>query len=162
MILTNDGELTNRLTHPRYGHEKEYMVLVAKRPDDEQLEIWRRGVVLEDGFKTAPTKVTIHKWHGKGAWLKVILREGHKRQIREIGRVIGLPIVKLIRVRIATINLGNLKSGEWRHLTPEEIKQLKSPSEGRLNSLDNKRRIRKISPNRRNKTINDKTNFRKK
>ena len=56
MILTNDGELTNRLTHPRYGHEKEYLVLVAKRPDEEQLETWRRGVVLEDGFRTAPTK----------------------------------------------------------------------------------------------------------
>ncbi|MDO9085877.1 MAG: pseudouridine synthase [Anaerolineaceae bacterium] len=162
MILTNDGELTNRLTHPRYGHEKEYMVLVAKRPDDEQLEIWRRGVVLEDGFKTAPTKVSIHKWHGKGAWLKVILREGHKRQIREIGRVIGLPIVKLIRVRIASINLGSLKSGDWRHLTPEEVKQLKTPGQGKLNSLDNKRRIRKISPNQRNKTYKEKTSYRKK
>jgi 23S rRNA pseudouridine2605 synthase len=129
MILTNDGELTNKLTHPRYGHEKEYLVLVSKRPDEEQLDIWRRGVVLEDGFRTSPTKVVIHKWHGKGAWLKVILREGHKRQLREIGKVIGLPIVKLIRIRIATINLGNLKPGEWRHLTAEEVNQLKKPIE---------------------------------
>ena len=81
------------------------MVLVATRPDEEQLAIWRRGVVLEDGFRTAPTKVTMVKLQGKGAWLKVIMREGHKRQIREIGKVIGLPVVKLIRVRIATVRL---------------------------------------------------------
>jgi 23S rRNA pseudouridine2605 synthase len=162
MILTNDGELTNRLTHPRYGHEKEYMVLVAKRPDDEQLDIWRRGVVLEDGFRTAPTKVSVHKWHGKGAWLKVILREGHKRQIREIGRVIGLPIVKLIRVRIASINLGNLKSGEWRHLTSEEVKQLKTPGDSKNNSIEAKRRPRNIPTNKRKRIFKEKPTFRKK
>ncbi|PKO05566.1 MAG: pseudouridine synthase [Chloroflexi bacterium HGW-Chloroflexi-3] len=162
MILTNDGELTNRLTHPRYGHEKEYLVLVAKRPDEEQLDIWRRGVVLEDGFRTAPTKVSIHKWHGKGAWLNVILREGHKRQIREISRVIGLPIVKLIRVRIASINLGNLKSGEWRYLTPDEVKQLKMSGEGKFTSTENKNRMKKFSPNPRNKKFTEKATFRKK
>lgn len=125
MILTNDGELTNLLTHPRYGHEKEYRVLVATRPDDNQLNTWRRGVVLENGEKTAPCKVNVIRWHGKGAWLKVILKEGKKRQIREVGRTIGLPIVKLIRIRISTLTIGNLKPKEWRHLTEEEIKALK-------------------------------------
>lgn len=149
MILTNDGELTNRLTHPRYGHEKEYLVLVAKRPDEEQLETWRRGVVLEDGFRTAPTKVVLHKWHGKGAWLKVILKEGHKRQIREIGKVIGLPIVKLIRVRISTINLGNLKPGEWRYLTAEEVKQLKTSTEFKSKNSGSKYRSKNIRSIRR-------------
>ncbi len=161
MILTNDGELTNRLTHPRYGHEKEYMVLVAKRPDEEQLEIWRRGVVLEDGFKTSPTKVIIHKWHGKGAWLKVILREGHKRQIREIGRAIGLPIVKLIRVRIASINLGNLKPGEWRYLTSDEIKELKFSAEGKPRTQEN-RKIRKYSPKVRQEKLMERPSYQKK
>lgn len=131
VLLTNDGELTNRLTHPRYGHEKEYSVLVASRPDDEQLDIWRRGVVLEDGFRTSPTNVSIHRWQGKGAWLKVIMKEGHKRQIREIGKMIGLPIVKLIRIRIATLRLGTLKSGEWRYLTSDEIEQLKLSADGK-------------------------------
>jgi 23S rRNA pseudouridine2605 synthase len=126
ILLTNDGDLTNKLTHPRYGHDKEYMVLVASRPDDEQLDIWRRGVVLEDGFKTAQADVSISRWQGKGAWLKVIMQEGHKRQIREICKAIGLGVVKLIRVRISTINLGNLKSGEWRYLSNEEIESLKS------------------------------------
>jgi 23S rRNA pseudouridine2605 synthase len=161
MILTNDGELTNRLTHPRYGHEKEYLVLVAKRPDEEQLEIWRRGVVLEDGFRTAPTMVTIHKWHGKGAWLKVILREGHKRQIREIGRVIGLPIAKLIRVRIASINLGNLKPGEWRYLTSDEVKQLKLSGSGKSTSIENKNRKKRFTANPRNKKFTEKESFKK-
>ncbi|OJX41396.1 MAG: hypothetical protein BGO78_01300 [Chloroflexi bacterium 44-23] len=134
MLLTNDGDLTNKLTHPRYGHDKEYLVLVASRPDDEQLEIWRRGVVLEDGFRTAPAKVSFLRVHGKGAWLNIVMKEGHKRQIREIGRAIGLPIVKLIRVRIATVLLGNLKTGEWRYLSTEEIKQLKEYSVAKKSS----------------------------
>jgi 23S rRNA pseudouridine2605 synthase len=143
MILTNDGDLTNRITHPRYGHEKEYMVLIATRPDEEQLAIWQRGVVLEDGFRTAPTKVTVAKLQGKGAWLKVVMREGHKRQIREIGKVIGLPVVKLIRVRIATVRLNNLKPGDWRYLSPDEIKELKLSATGKYTPKSQKLTRRK-------------------
>jgi len=156
ILLTNDGDLTNRLTHPRYGHEKEYLVLVATRPDEEQLEIWRRGVVLEDGFKTAPAKVVVSKWHGKGAWLVVTMREGHKRQIREVCKAIGLGVVKLIRVRIATINLGNLKSGEWRYLTEEEIMNLKNLANEKFPHAKNKSRFKKpvstkeVKPNQKN------------
>lgn len=127
ILLTNDGELANRLTHPRYGHEKEYRVLVASQPDQEQLDIWRRGVVLEDGYRTAPAEVSVEGESGKGAWLRVILREGRKRQIREVGSRIGLPVQRIIRVRISTLNLGNLKPGEWRFLSGEEVRQLKGP-----------------------------------
>lgn len=125
ILLTNDGELANRLTHPRYGHEKEYRVLVARRPDEEQLEKWRRGVVLEDGTKTAPADVRFESMAGKGTWLRVILREGRKRQIREMGMLTGLPVVKIIRVRIGSLLLGNLKPREWRHLTADEVASLK-------------------------------------
>lgn len=125
ILLTNDGDLANRLTHPRYGHEKEYRVLVARRPDEEQLAAWRRGVVLEDGFHTAPADIKVDAPAGKGSWLRVILREGRKRQIRETGTQIGLPVVRILRVRIGTLELGNLKSREWRHLTPEEVSRLK-------------------------------------
>jgi 23S rRNA pseudouridine2605 synthase len=125
ILLTNDGALTNRLTHPRYEHEKEYKVLVARRPDEEQLETWRRGVVLEDGHRTAPAEVRFEAASGKGAWLRVILREGRKRQIREVGSLLGLPVVKIIRVRIATLELGNLKPRQWRHLTSQEVAALK-------------------------------------
>ncbi len=126
MLLTNDGDLANRLTHPRYGHEKEYQVLVASRPDEQQLNTWRRGVVLPDGHRTAPTQVYTTRPFGKGMWMRVILKEGRKRQIRETGATIGLPVVKIIRVRIGSLHLGSLKARQWRYLTPEEIKDLKS------------------------------------
>ncbi len=125
VLLTNDGELANKLTHPRFEHEKEYRVLVARRPDEMQLETWRRGVVLEDGYRTAPANITFESSAGKGAWLRVILREGRKRQIRATGTQIGLPVVKIIRMRIGTLKLGSLKPREWRHLTQQEVLDLK-------------------------------------
>ncbi len=126
MLLTNDGELANHLTHPRYGHEKEYKVLVATRPDEEQLAIWRRGVVLEDGYRTRPAMVSVDNQSGKGAWLRITLKEGRKRQIREVGSRIGLPVERIVRVRIGTLLLGDLKLGEWRHLTGDEVRKLKA------------------------------------
>ena len=75
ILLTNDGDLANRLTHPRFGHQKEYKVLAARRPDEEQLAAWRRGVILEDGTKTAPAGVNLLQTFGKGAWLRVVMGE---------------------------------------------------------------------------------------
>ncbi len=66
VLMTNDGDLTNKLTHPKFGHEKEYRVLLARRPDQEQLEAWKRGVILEDGYKTAPVDVRFESAQGKG------------------------------------------------------------------------------------------------
>ena len=109
VLMTNDGELTNQLTHPRFGHEKEYRVLLARRPDREQLEAWKRGVVLEDGYKTAPVDVRYETSQGKGAWVRVIMGEGRKRQIRETCQQLGLPIVRILRIRIGTLRVANLK-----------------------------------------------------
>ena len=117
VLLTNDGDLANRLTHPRYGHEKEYRVLVARRPDEQQLETWRRGVVLADGYRTQPCQVFVDDTSGKGAWLRVIMHEGRKRQIRETGSLLGLPVVKIIRVRIGSLTLAGLKPRAWRILS---------------------------------------------
>lgn len=128
ILLTNDGELANQLTHPRYEHEKEYRVLVARTPDQKQINLWRRGLVLEDGFKTAPADIYVVSRFGKGAWINVTLREGHKRQIREMGIVTGLPVVKIIRVRIGNLRLGGLKAGQWRYLTAIEIAELHKPA----------------------------------
>jgi 23S rRNA pseudouridine2605 synthase len=125
ILMTNDGELTNRLTHPRYEHEKEYKVLLAKRPDDNQLQTWARGVVLEDGYRTAPAQVRFESTAGKGAWVRVVMGEGRKRQIREIGFLLGLPVVRILRVRIGTLRLGKLKRGQWRYLSNQEISELK-------------------------------------
>jgi 23S rRNA pseudouridine2605 synthase len=125
ILLTNDGELANRLTHPRYGHEKEYRVLVARRPDKAQLEAFRHGVVLEDGRRTLPAGVNIESGFGKGAWLRITLREGRKRQIREMCALMGLPVVRIIRIRIGALLLGSLKPREWRLLTENEVAELK-------------------------------------
>ena len=124
VLMTNDGDLTNRLTHPKFGHEKEYRVLIARRPDEEQLNTWRRGVVLEDGYKTQPADVRFESTSGKGAWIRVTMGEGRKRQIREIGTLLGLPVVRILRVRIGTLRLGSLKPRQWRHLTSEEVQAL--------------------------------------
>jgi 23S rRNA pseudouridine2605 synthase len=132
VLMTNDGDLTNKLTHPRYGHQKEYRVLLARRPDEQQLTIWRRGVVLEDGHKTAPAEVRFESTSGKGAWLRVVMGEGRKRQIREVGSLLGLPVVRIVRVRIGNVHLGNLKPRQWRHLTEEEVATLKGDENKRL------------------------------
>lgn len=126
ILLTNDGELANRLTHPRFGHEKEYRVLVGTRPDEQQLEAWRHGVVLEDEHRTAPAQVRIEGLAGKGAWLRVILNEGRKRQIREMGRLTGMPVLRILRIRIGSLLLGDLRPGQWRMLQPEEVRTLRA------------------------------------
>ena len=126
ILMTNDGDLANRLTHPRYGHQKEYRVLLARRPDREQMEAWSRGVVLEDGYKTQPADVRYETGQGKGAWVRVIMGEGRKRQIREICKQLGLPIVRILRIRIGTLRIGTLKPRQWRFLNQEEINELKS------------------------------------
>lgn len=124
ILLTNNGELTNRLTHPRYKHEKEYHVFVNKKPDKGQLEIWRRGVVLESGYRTLPAEISIIKHEKNGSWVKVVLKEGKKRQIRETGITIGLPVKQIIRKRIGPIELGDLRPGHWRYLNKQEIESL--------------------------------------
>jgi 23S rRNA pseudouridine2605 synthase len=125
VLMTNDGDLTNRLTHPRYGHQKEYRVLLARRPDKDQLAAWKRGVVLEDGYKTAPVEVRFESAQGKGAWVRVVMGEGRKRQIRETCQQLGLPVVRIIRLRIGELRIGTLRAGQWRQLAPDEVEALK-------------------------------------
>jgi 23S rRNA pseudouridine2605 synthase len=124
LLLTNDGEIANRLTHPRYEHEKEYHVQISRVPDQEQLNIWRKGVVIEGGYRTMPARVDFMPQDKTGKWLRVVLKEGKKRQIREIGISIGLPVRRIIRIRIGPVEVGRLKPGEWRTLTPQEMRSL--------------------------------------
>jgi len=126
LLVTNDGNLANQLTHPRYEHEKEYLVRVMQEPDQRQLELLRKGIVLPDGKRTSPAKVTILKRSLPGYWLKIILHEGHKRQIREMGSAVGIPVLRIIRTRIGGLRLRNLKPGMWRYLNLEEVNQLSS------------------------------------
>jgi 23S rRNA pseudouridine2605 synthase len=121
ILLTNDGDLAQRITHPRYEVEKEYRVLVARRPDTEQLQKWRRGIVLPDGVRTGPMQVIVESTEGKGAWLHVIMHEGRKHELREIGLCIGLPVVRIIRKRIGELQVGSMRPGQWRELTANEL-----------------------------------------
>lgn len=128
MLLTDDGDLAHRLTHPRYEHPKEYHVLVEGEPPEEALEAWRRGVFL-DGQKTAPAQVSILRRAKGQTWLRVTLREGRKRQIRRVAALLGWPVHRLLRVGIGPIRLGDLKPGEWRHLTGAERRALRELQE---------------------------------
>ncbi len=124
MLFTNDGDLAHRLSHPRFGHEKEYRVLVTGRPTEEVLGVWRRGIELEDGM-TAPAAVTVSRGEKGSTWLRLIMREGRKRQIRRVAAALGHPVRRLIRVRIGPVQLGQLKPGEWRALTDSELAALR-------------------------------------
>lgn len=139
VLLTDDGELANLLTHPRYEHHKEYLALVNGHPSEETLEAWRRGVLLDDN-PTAPARVGIIKRERDSTVLRVEMREGRKRQIRRVAALLGHPVRELRRVRLGPLQLGSLSSGQWRYLTDREIGQLQSL--GRRPRRDKRRRSR--------------------
>lgn len=124
VLMTNDGALAHRLTHPRYGHEKVYDVTVEGDISEELLDQWRRGVVL-DGRITAPAPIEVVERTQQATRLRITLREGRKRQIRRIAAALGHPVQRLIRERIGPLALGDLPSGQWRYLTEREISELK-------------------------------------
>lgn len=136
VLMTNDGELTNALTHPRYGHEKEYHVLLDRIPDAQQLATWRRGLVLEGGDHTLPAEVETMYESSSGSWVKVVLREGRKHQIRRVALALGMTVRRLQRVRLGTLQLGRLAPGEWRLLNKSEIEVLQrsAPSKPKARS----------------------------
>ncbi len=129
LLLTNDGELAQRLTHPRYEHEKEYRVLVQGVPTEADLDRWRHGMPIGRGAEietTAPARVQIDHIERAGAWLTVTLHEGRKRQIKRIAKAIGHPVIHLIRVRIGPVELGDLQPGQWRRLSNDEARRLRA------------------------------------
>ena len=119
MLLTNDGELANRLMHPRYEHEKEYTVNVKCPMTNEQMKELSSGILI-DGRKTLPAKV---KLLGEKEF-SIILKEGKKRQIRRMVEAVGNRVVGLRRVRIGKLNLGKLPLGKYAYLTSSEIRSL--------------------------------------
>ena len=119
LLLTNDGDLTQRLTHPRYEHEKEYRVLVAGTPGAASLERLRQGIELEEG-PSAPARVDLESSAEGLTWLRFVIHEGRKRQLRRMCEAIGHPVQRLIRVRLGSLYLGDLAPGKWRFLTEAE------------------------------------------
>jgi 23S rRNA pseudouridine2457 synthase len=138
LLLTDDGRLAHRLTDPRYEHPRTYLVQVERVPDATALEALRRGVVLNDGA-TLPAEVALlqespplpdrpvpirFRKNVPTAWLRLILREGRNRQVRRMTAAVGHPTLRLVRVAIGPIALGELAPGCWRELTSDERRAL--------------------------------------
>lgn len=138
LLLTNDGQLQHRLSNPRFGHERTYWVQVERIPDAEAIAKLQTGVEIQD-YRTRPAKVRLllteptlperdppirFRKNVPTAWLEMILMEGKNRQVRRMTAVVGFPTLRLVRISIAQITLEGLQPGEWRYLTPTEIKFL--------------------------------------
>jgi 16S rRNA pseudouridine516 synthase len=123
LLLTDQGELTLRLTHPRFDHAKTYRVWVEGTPLDTSLQRWRRGLSL-DGTRTRSAEVRVLQRRSERTLLEVVLLEGRNRQIRRVADLLGHPVLDLQRVAISGLRLGPLPEGRWRHLSRGEWQSL--------------------------------------
>ncbi|MEZ5244651.1 MAG: pseudouridine synthase [Acidimicrobiales bacterium] len=119
LLLTNDGEITHRLTHPSFGVEKEYLASVTGTPSRGAIRQLREGIELDDG-PTAPARVTAVD----DSLLRITIHEGRNRQVRRMCEAVGHPVIRLVRTRIGPIVDHRLKPGEWRELSREEVRTL--------------------------------------
>ncbi len=123
LLLTNDGELANRVMHPRYGVEKEYLAEVEGTPGRSHVAKMLRGVELDDGPARALRASVRAQTAGRGA-IEVVMGEGRKREVRRLLDAVGLPVARLVRVRVGPVRLGKLPPGELRELDPAEVLDL--------------------------------------
>ena len=125
LLFTNDGDFAYRLLHPSHEVEKTYLVWVKGVPRDDAIQRLRQGVTISSGA-TAPAKIKRVKVSNDGTSTKfeVVIHEGKKRQVRLMFKAVGHPVIRLKRVRIGNLRLGNLPSGQYRFLSPEEISEL--------------------------------------
>lgn len=126
LLLTNDGDVTHRLTHPSYGIEKEYLAHVRGEPSRGALRKLREGVELEDGM-TAPAKASTVAPNV----IRLVIHEGRNRQVRRMCEAVGHPVVRLVRVRVGPLRDTSLAPGEWRELTVKEIRKLEQAAMSR-------------------------------
>jgi pseudouridine synthase len=127
LLLTDDGALTLRLTHPRYALPKEYIALVAGEPADAALRRMERGLSLEGETRpTAPARVSALRVEGGDTWISVEIHEGRNRQVRRMFDAIGHEVLRLRRVRVGPLSLGGLESCETRELRPDEVTALRA------------------------------------
>ncbi len=137
LLLTNDGALAHRLTDPRFNHPKTYLVQVEGQPTPDALVLLAGGIEIK-GQKTRksqviqvpepdlPARAKPVTPHGPTAWLRMVLREGKKHQIRHMTAAVGLPALRLVRVAMGPIALNDLQPGEWRYLSPAEVEALQN------------------------------------
>ncbi|MGZ5292913.1 MAG: pseudouridine synthase [Actinomycetota bacterium] len=129
LVLTNDGDLANRLMHPSFGIEKEYLAEVEGTPTAKHLARLRAGVELEDGPARVLRAKIVAASRGRGA-VQLVMTEGRKREVRRMLDAVGLPVTRLVRLRIGGVRLGGLAPGEHRELTLEEVLALRGPIDG--------------------------------
>jgi len=125
LLVTNDGMMLNALTHPRHELVKIYVVKVRGEPTADVIDRLKTGVKLPDG-ETLPARVKVLKTVEKNAWLEVAIKEGRNRQIRRMCDAIGHPVLKLKRVAVGPVRLGEMRPGEWRFLSQKEISELRN------------------------------------
>ena len=132
LLLTNDGDFALHLTHPRYSMQKHYHALVKGCLSESSLQALRNGVtIVEDQGRshlTAPAEVRVLRREESDCWLSLTIHEGRKRQVRRMLAEVGHPVLKLSRVGIGPLALGNLAAGKWRYLTSEEVTSLQNYS----------------------------------
>ncbi|UQA56047.1 pseudouridine synthase [Polyangium aurulentum] len=124
LLMTNDGEFSNGLLHPRGGVPKTYVLKVKGLMEPEDAETWANGVMLEDG-KTLPALVRILRHEEDKTWLEITLREGRNQQIRRMGEATGFPVMRLARLTFAGVTSEGLRPGEWRPLTVDELTDIR-------------------------------------
>ena len=124
LLCTNDGDLANRLMHPRYKFEKEYRITVAGRFGRNELQMLREGVDLEDGF-ARPLRAEIEHIDERRTILTMVIAEGRNRQVRRMIQTLGFQVTALTRIRLAFLTLDGVKRGGWRRLKESELKRLK-------------------------------------
>ena len=130
LVLTNDGELTQLLTHPKHGVAKAYLAEVVGVPTAGEVRKLREGVELDDGI-TAPAKVAVVAKHDDGAALELVIHEGRNRQVRRMCEAIGHPVTRLVRTRIGPLSDARLAPGDWRPLRADEVRALYAAAVGR-------------------------------
>jgi pseudouridine synthase len=130
LIMTNDGDLAQRLQHPRYGVPKTYRAKVKGIPKPKVMARLKSGVLL-DGRKTATANVRKIATTGKNTWLEITLKEGRNREVRRMCQAVGHPVMKLKRTRYGPLRLGDLKVGAYRRLTAAEVESLRSHPAGK-------------------------------
>ena len=135
MLLTNNGELAQALLHPRYHVPKTYLIKVKGVLKDEEIARLERGVRLEDGM-TSPAHVKKVRKVEANSWLEITIREGRKHQVKRMLEVVGHPVIKLLRIRMGPLALGNLEPGEFRFLTDREANALRELVDERMASVE--------------------------
>ncbi|HZK57824.1 MAG TPA: pseudouridine synthase [Clostridia bacterium] len=123
LVLTNDGELTYKLTHPKFEIPKVYIAKIKGTPNKETLNNFKDGLKIEN-YVTAPAGIKILKKLGNDCLVEITIKEGKNRQVRKMCNAIGHPVSELKRVKIGRINIGDLKVGNWRYLTEQEVEYI--------------------------------------